>query len=117
MSSRMLNVDGPAKAELLRQLEVWRDADEAIGDALARWPRLDSQQPPRPGTRDAHGVSTMVRIERVLLILILAYVHQLVDGRAAKLRNRRGRRVDRGRCVLLATKVSTLAIEARSTHH
>lgn len=47
----MLKVDAPAKAELLRNLEAWRDEDaplvEAIGDTLARWRRLDSQEQAR----------------------------------------------------------------------
>jgi hypothetical protein len=47
----MLNVDQSAKAELLQRLETWHDADkplvEAIGDTLARWQRVDSQEQAR----------------------------------------------------------------------
>jgi hypothetical protein len=44
-------MDQSAKAELLRRLETWRDQDEplveAIGDTLARWRRVDSQEQAR----------------------------------------------------------------------
>jgi hypothetical protein len=47
----MLNMDESAKAELLQHLETWRDQDEplveAIGDTLARWQRVDSQEQAR----------------------------------------------------------------------
>jgi hypothetical protein len=47
----MLNMDQSAKAELLQRLETWRDQDEplveAIGDTLARWQRVDSQEQAR----------------------------------------------------------------------
>jgi ribosomal 50S subunit-associated protein YjgA (DUF615 family) len=47
----MLNMDQSAKAELLHRLETWRDQDEplveAIGDTLARWRHLDSQEQAR----------------------------------------------------------------------
>jgi hypothetical protein len=61
----MFNVDAPAKAALVRQLEEWRDEDEplveAIGDTLAMWHRLDSQDQAR------RVVSTLIEvIEREL---------------------------------------------------
>ena len=41
-------MDEVAKRELLHLLERWRDEDEplveAIGDTLARWRRVDSQE-------------------------------------------------------------------------
>jgi hypothetical protein len=41
-------VDQVAKQELLRSLTQWHDEDEplveAIGDTLAKWRRLDSQE-------------------------------------------------------------------------
>lgn len=44
-------MDGSAKAELLQRLETWRDQDqplvEAIGDTLAEWRRVDSQEQAR----------------------------------------------------------------------
>ena len=44
-------MDQSAKAELLQRLETWRDQDEplvdAIGDMLAQWQRVDSQQQAR----------------------------------------------------------------------
>jgi hypothetical protein len=44
-------MDPAPKRELLDVLARWRDADEplveAIGDALARWHRLDSQEQAR----------------------------------------------------------------------
>jgi len=44
-------MDQSAKAELLQRLETWRDQDEplveAIGDTLARWQRVDSQEQAR----------------------------------------------------------------------
>jgi hypothetical protein len=44
-------MDRSAKAELLQRLETWRDQDqplvEAIGDTLARWQRVDSQEQAR----------------------------------------------------------------------
>ncbi len=47
----MLNVHQSAKAELLLRLEAWLDDDkplvEAIGDTLARWQRVDSQEQAR----------------------------------------------------------------------
>jgi len=47
----MLSMDQSAKAELLQRLETWRDQDaplvEAIGDTLARWQRVDSQEQAR----------------------------------------------------------------------
>jgi hypothetical protein len=47
----MLTMDQSAKVELLQRLETWRDQDEplveAIGDTLARWQRVDSQEQAR----------------------------------------------------------------------
>lgn len=47
----MLDMDQSAKAELLQRLETWRDQDEpmveAIGDPLARWHGVDSQEQAR----------------------------------------------------------------------
>ena len=47
----MLRMDAAAKQELLDLLGQWRDQDEplveAIGDALAEWRRLDSQEQAR----------------------------------------------------------------------
>ncbi len=44
-------MDQSAKAELLQRLETWRDQEEplveAIGDTLARWQRVDSQEQAR----------------------------------------------------------------------
>jgi hypothetical protein len=56
----MLDMDAPAKAELLRTLEAWRDEDEplveAVGDTLARWRGLDSQEQAR------RIVSTLIEV-------------------------------------------------------
>ena len=44
-------VDAASKQELLNILQDWRDQDEplveAIGDALAKWRRMDSQEQAR----------------------------------------------------------------------
>jgi hypothetical protein len=44
---KVVTVDDDAKQEMLNLLRQWRDEDEplveAIGDTLARWHRVDSQ--------------------------------------------------------------------------
>ena len=53
-------MDAAAKAELLEMLTQWRSDDEplveAIGNTLARWQRLDSQELAR------HVVSTVIEV-------------------------------------------------------